>query len=96
VWVLANLEETKMKNVKLGDRVEIHVDTYPGRTFHGKVYVVKGAAASQFSLIPQDNATGNYTKVAQRIPLKISIENATDSTYLFPGMSAEVKIKVIE
>lgn len=99
VWVVANLEETKMKHVHLGDPVEIRIDAYPGRAFYGKIFVVKGAAASEFSLIPHDNATGNYTKVAQRIPLKISIENQkwtgeANSPYLFPGMSAEVKIKV--
>ncbi|MBS0649000.1 MAG: HlyD family secretion protein [Verrucomicrobia bacterium] len=93
VWVLANLEETKMENVKIGDEVEIHVDAYPDKTFQGKIFVIKGAAASEFSLIPQDNATGNYTKVAQRVPLKITVEGA-EGLYLFPGMSAEVKIKV--
>jgi membrane fusion protein (multidrug efflux system) len=97
VWVLANLEETKMENVKIGDEVEIHVDLYPDKKFHGKIFVIKGAAASEFSLIPQDNATGNYTKVAQRIPLKITIEpskRADKGLYLFPGMSAEIKIRV--
>jgi len=93
VWVLANLEETKMENVKIGDPVEIHVDAYPDKTFQGRIFVIKGAAASEFSLIPQDNATGNYTKVAQRVPLKITIEGSP-GLYLFPGMSAEVKIKV--
>jgi membrane fusion protein (multidrug efflux system) len=99
VWVLANLEETKMENVKIGDGVEIHVDAYPDKTFHGKIFVIKGAAASEFSLIPQDNATGNYTKVAQRVPLKITIEGPQGpqedaGLYLFPGMSAEIKITV--
>ena len=94
VWVLANLEETKMENVKIGDEVEIHIDAYPDKKFHGKIFVIKGAAASEFSLIPQDNATGNYTKVAQRVPLKITIE-PSEELYLFPGMSAEIKIKVV-
>lgn len=94
VWVLANLEETKMENIKIGNEVEIHVDAYPDKKFQGKIFVIKGAAASEFSLIPQDNATGNYTKVAQRVPLKITIPQEDDSLYLFPGMSAEVKIKV--
>jgi len=95
-WIVANLEETKMKRVKLGDPVEITLDIYPGKTFFGKVFVIKGSAASEFSLIPQDNATGNYTKVAQRIPLKISIERTPDNQelYFFPGLSAEVKIRV--
>jgi len=94
-WVLANLEETKMERVRLGDPVDIHFDTYPGKTFQGKVFVIKGAAASEFSLLPQDNATGNYTKVAQRVPLKISIDRTAEngSFYFFPGMSAEVRIK---
>ena len=76
VWVLANLEEGKIENVKLGDSVDITIDAYPGWTFQGNVFTIKGAAASQFSLVPQNNATGNYTKVAQRIPIKISIRQA--------------------
>lgn len=94
IWVVANLEETKVKHVQLGSPVDIHIDAYPGKTFHGKVFVIKGAAASEFSLIPQDNATGNYTKVAQRVPLKITIDHEKDAPYLFPGLSAEVKIQV--
>ena len=98
VWVLANLEEGKIENVKLGDPVEISIDAYPGYTFEGNIFTIKGAAASQFSLVPQNNATGNYTKVAQRIPLKISIRRPShypenQPLYLFPGMSAEVRIK---
>ena len=87
----------KIQNVKIGDSVEIHVDAYPGYIFQGKVFVIKGSAASKFSLIPQDNATGNYTKVEQRIPIKITIEKPRDfpthkPCYLLPGMSVEVKI----
>jgi membrane fusion protein, multidrug efflux system len=100
VWIVARVNEKKMRNVRVGDKVKIHIDMYPDITFHGKVFVIKGAAASEFSLIPQDNATGNYTKVAQRIPLKITIEppKEFDNTplYLFPGMSAEVTIDVEE
>jgi membrane fusion protein, multidrug efflux system len=99
VWVTANLSEKKLKNVRVGDPVDIHVDAYPGYTFKGKIFVIKGAAASQFSLIPQNNATGNYTKVAQRIPIKITIDPPEDfphdePIYLFPGMSVEVTIRV--
>ncbi len=96
-WVVANLEETKMSRVRLGDSVEITLDIDPGKTFFGKVFAIKGAAASEFSLLPQDNATGNYTKVAQRVPLKISIERTerTKEFYFFPGLSAEVKVKVV-
>ncbi|MCB1110870.1 MAG: HlyD family secretion protein [Chlamydiia bacterium] len=94
VWVQANLSEKKIQKVKLGAPVEISVDAYPDRKFYGKVFTIKAAAASQFSVIPQNNATGNYTKVAQRIPVKISLDSTTPdaSLYLFPGMNVEVKI----
>lgn len=95
VWILANLQETDVAPVKIGDRVEIAVDAYPGRTFVGKIFAIQGSAASQFSLIPPDNATGNYTKIEQRIPIKISIEkDPQEKLYLFPGMSAEISIRV--
>lgn len=98
VWVQANLSETKIKKVKIGDPVEITVDAYPNKKFYGKVFTIKSAAASQFSVIPQNNATGNYTKVAQRIPIKISLEpsSSDQELYLFPGMNVEVKIRVQE
>lgn len=97
VWVTANLEEGKLQHVRLGDSVLIHLDTYPEYTFQGNIFTIKGAAASQFSLIPQNNATGNFTKVAQRIPIKITITKPSRfpenmPLYLFPGMSAEVTI----
>ena len=97
VWVLARLEEKKIAKVRIGDPVQIYVDAYPGYTFKGKVFVIKAAAASNFSLIPQDNATGNYTKVEQRIPIKITIERPenfpqNEPLYLLPGMNVEVKI----
>jgi len=99
IWVVANLQETDIQRVRLGDTVKIEVDAYPGVTFQGKVYVIRGSAAGQFSLIPPDNATGNYTKVAQRVPLKITIAPpknfpSAEPLYLFPGLSVEVKIYV--
>lgn len=98
VWVLARLEEEKIGHVRLGSKVDITIDAYPGFTFSGEVFAIKGAAASEFALVPQNNATGNYTKVAQRIPIKISVrkpENFPEDKplYLFPGMSVEVWIK---
>ena len=97
IWVLAKLEERKLRHIQLGSKVDISVDAYPGYIFPGEVFVIQGGAASQFSLIPQDNATGNYTKVEQRIPVKISIKKPKDFPqgkvcYLLPGMSCEVKI----
>jgi membrane fusion protein (multidrug efflux system) len=99
VWVTANLEETKLGAIHLGDSVRIWVDAIRGREFAGTVTLVGAAAASQFSLIPPNNASGNFTKVTQRIPVRISIRDvrpdAADERFtLLPGMSAEVKIRV--
>jgi membrane fusion protein (multidrug efflux system) len=102
IWITANFEETKLASIHLDDPVEISVDTYPGSKFTGKVLLIGAAAASQFSLIPPNNASGNFTKVTQRVPVKISIdagnsgnaEQHSDQISLLPGMSAEVKIRV--
>jgi membrane fusion protein (multidrug efflux system) len=95
VWITANLEETKVEHLKPGDRVDIHIDAYPDEKFVGTVYVVRAAAASQFSLIPPDTATGNFTKVVQRIPVKILFDiPESRQLYLYPGMSAEIRVKI--
>ncbi|HBE77450.1 MAG TPA: hypothetical protein DDW65_06650 [Firmicutes bacterium] len=94
VWVTANFEETKLEAIRVGDPVEIAVDAYPGLHFYGKVKEIGVNTASQFSLIPANNASGNFTKVTQRVPLKIGIENAVSAKPLLPGMSVEVKVKV--
>lgn len=96
IWVTANLEETKVERLRSGDPVKIHIDAYPGRTFTGKVFAVRASAASQFSLIPPDNATGNFTKVVQRVPIKICLDvpDTQEPLYLYPGMSVEVHVKV--
>ncbi len=93
IWITANLEETKLGHLHLGDPVEINVDAYPGVKFYGAVYQIGSYTASEFSLIPPDNASGNFTKVTQRVPIKISVEDP--ATYVLrPGMSAEVTIRV--
>jgi membrane fusion protein (multidrug efflux system) len=96
IWVTANLEETKVEFLRPGDPVDIHIDAYPDRHFTGSIYVVRASAASQFSLIPPDNATGNFTKVVQRVPVKILLEvpDSKFPLYLYPGMSAEISVKV--
>ncbi len=96
IWVTANFEEYKVENVRSGDPVKIHVDAYPDMTFTGSVFVVRASAASQFAFIPPNNATGNFTKVVQRVPIKILLEVPKTRTplYLYPGMSVEVDIKV--
>jgi membrane fusion protein (multidrug efflux system) len=96
IWVTANLEEGKVGHLRPGDEVDIHIDAYPDRNFTGSVFVVRASAASQFSLIPPDNATGNFTKVVQRVPVKIllNMPNSKDPLYLYPGMSAEISVKI--
>lgn len=96
IWVTANLEEGKVEHLRPGDPVDIRIDAYPDRRFTGSVYVVRAAAASQFSLIPPDNATGNFTKVVQRVPVKIwlDVPQSKDPLYLYPGMSVEISVKV--
>jgi len=95
VWITANFEETRLSSIVLNSDVEITVDTYPDRAFSGKVFQLGSNTASEFSLIPQNNASGNFTKITQRVPIKISITNPDPSRYpLLPGMSVEVKVRV--
>jgi len=86
-WVQANYRETQLTNVKVGDPTEIRVDEYPGKVFRGQVIEIAPASGSQFALLPPDNATGNYTKVVQRIPVKIAFDDPTTATTLQPGLS---------
>ncbi|HEY7634097.1 MAG TPA: HlyD family secretion protein [Gemmatimonadales bacterium] len=93
VWVTANLKETQLAHVAVGDAVEFTVDAYPGRVFHGKVESLSPATGARFALLPPDNATGNFTKVVQRLPVRIAVDPDTDpATPLRPGMSVEVTI----
>jgi membrane fusion protein, multidrug efflux system len=86
-WVEANYRETQLTNVKVGDPAELRIDEYPGQLFHGKVVEVAPASGSQFALLPPDNATGNFTKVVQRIPVKIAFDDSNIATALRPGLS---------
>jgi membrane fusion protein (multidrug efflux system) len=99
LWVTANIEETSLGALRAGDNVEVSVDAYPDVKFSGKVFQIGSNTASQFSLIPPNNASGNFTKITQRVPVKISIQPATEPTIkesfqLLPGMSVEVKVKL--
>lgn len=99
IWVTANLEETSLEALRSSDKVEINVDSYPDVKFSGKVFQIGSNTASQFSLIPPNNASGNFTKITQRVPVKISIAqtgsaNPRQRVDLLPGMSVEVKVKV--
>jgi membrane fusion protein (multidrug efflux system) len=93
VWVVANLKETTVRNVLPGDPVEITVDSYPGKKYRGHVEGLSPATGAKFSLLPPDNATGNFTKVVQRIPVRVGLDGPNDSVRpLRPGMSVHVTI----
>jgi membrane fusion protein (multidrug efflux system) len=92
-WITAQFEETRLAAVNLGAKVEITVDAYPNIKFSGKVIQIGSNTASQFSLIPPNNASGNFTKVTQRVPVKISLEKKSNKINLLPGMSVEVRVK---
>ncbi|MGA2419256.1 MAG: HlyD family secretion protein [Candidatus Acidiferrum sp.] len=92
-WVQANYRETQLTHVKVGDTAEIRIDEYPGQTFRGKVMEIAPASGSQFTLLPPDNATGNFTKVVQRIPVKISLEDASEAAKLRPGLSVVATVR---
>jgi membrane fusion protein (multidrug efflux system) len=95
-WVTANFKETQLKKIKLGDEVEIELDSYPGLKLTGKVESFGGATGAKFSLLPPDNATGNFIKITQRFPARISIDNfpKEKSNEIFPGLSVFAKVKV--
>jgi membrane fusion protein, multidrug efflux system len=92
-WVQANYRETQLTNVKVGDPAEIRIDEFPGRVVQGKVLEIAPASGSQFALLPPDNATGNFTKVVQRIPVKIALENSEFAESLRPGLSVIATIR---
>jgi membrane fusion protein (multidrug efflux system) len=75
VWVQANYPEDQLRNIREGDPAEIHIDAFPGLVVHGKVGWISPASGSQFALLPPDNATGNFTKVTQRVPIKIILDD---------------------
>jgi membrane fusion protein (multidrug efflux system) len=92
-WVQANYRETQLTNVKVGDPTEIRIDEYPGKVFRGKVLEIAPASGSQFALLPPDNATGNYTKVVQRIPVKIAFDDSSLASTLRPGLSVIATVR---
>ncbi len=95
VWVTANMKETQMRDIRVGQPVEISVDALGGQTLKGKVERISPATGSEFSVIRPDNATGNFTKVAQRVPVRISIDPGQEAAArLAPGMSVTARIDV--
>ena len=93
VWILANYLETQLTNIRKGDVADIKIDAFPGVVLHGKVVEIAPASGSQSALLPPDNATGNFTKVVQRIPVKIALDPGHPlQGRLRPGLSTEVTI----
>src|SRR5262249_17956168 len=88
VWVQANYKETQVRHIHPGDAAEVRVDALPGVVFKGRVDQVAPASGSQFALLPPDNATGNFTKIVQRIPVKIVLDaGQAGAARLRPGLS---------
>jgi membrane fusion protein (multidrug efflux system) len=94
IWVTANFKETQLRHMKPGQRVVFSVDAF-GREYHGRVTGIGGASGSRFSLLPPENATGNYVKVVQRIPVRIDLDSGENKDHLLrPGMSVEPKVYI--
>jgi membrane fusion protein (multidrug efflux system) len=92
LWVVAFMKETDLTYVRPGNHVDIKVDTYPGHTWSGTVQSISPASASQFSILPAQNASGNWVKVVQRIPVRIGVNQASSGSVLRSGMSVTVNI----
>ena len=93
VWVTANYKETQLTDMRVGQGVDISVDAYPGRSFRGHVDSVQAGSGAAFSLLPPENATGNFVKVVQRVPVKIVFDEPVD-LLLGPGMSVVPRVRV--
>jgi membrane fusion protein (multidrug efflux system) len=97
VWVVANFKETQLERMRPGQTAEIQVDSFPHHTFTGKIDSVSPGSGSTFALLPSDNATGNFTKIVQRVPVKIIFDNQSIKGYenvIVPGMSVVVTVSV--
>jgi membrane fusion protein (multidrug efflux system) len=92
VWVEANVRETEMANIRLGQKVTVTVDAYPGLVVHGRVQRVGNAATNQFALLPSPNPSGNFTKITQRVPVRVALDSLPRE--LQPGIMVEVSIDV--
>ena len=94
MWVVANFKETQLERMHTGAAVEVTIDAVPGTTFHGEVESVSPASGAQFALLPPDNATGNFTRVVQRVPVRIALmDDPARLGDVRPGMSATVRVR---
>ena len=97
VWVMANYRETQMNGIAVGKSVDFTADAIPGVVFHGKVQALSAAAGNAYSMIPVDNATGNFVKVEQRVPVRITLTKDNDAkqvTLLRAGINVETKVRI--
>ncbi|MGZ8171736.1 MULTISPECIES: HlyD family secretion protein [Methylobacter] len=94
IWVEANFKETQLQHMRLGQLVTVKVDAYPDLELTGKVDSFSPASGSEFSILPEENATGNFTKIVRRVPVKIVFDSPENIELLRPGLSAEAKVKV--
>jgi membrane fusion protein (multidrug efflux system) len=94
VWVAANFKETQLDAMRAGQPVTVRIDAYPERTIHGHVASVQSGSGTAFSLLPAENATGNFVKVVQRVPVKIVLDNPPTDVALGPGMSVVPTVQV--
>jgi len=95
VWITANFKETQLDRMRVGQLAEIGIDAYPDKVFHGHVDSFEAGSGSAFDLLPPENATGNYVKVVQRVPVKIVFDTPPDPQFpLGPGMSVVPSVKV--
>jgi membrane fusion protein (multidrug efflux system) len=96
IWVSVYLEETKLKDIYLGQKCEYSIDAFPSTLFYGKVFLISNSTSSRFSIIPPSNASGNFTKITQRVQLKVSIDSASvgkvNNYEILPGMSVVIKL----
>lgn len=97
LWVVANFKETQLNHIRVGEKVTIKLDAYPGMKLSGTVESIGGATGARFSLLPPDNATGNFVKVTQRMPVRIRLNPINDKEHvLAPGLSAFVDVEISE
>ncbi|KKO89505.1 MULTISPECIES: HlyD family secretion protein [Sphingobacterium] len=91
-WVTANFKETQLRYLHLGNRVEVVADAYPDQKFYGKIISISPATGSAFSLLPPDNATGNFVKIVQRVPVRIELDKQRGAQQLLSGMNVNVSV----
>jgi membrane fusion protein (multidrug efflux system) len=94
IWVTANFKENQLDAMRPGQAVTLRIDAYPERTLHGHVASIQPGSGTAFSLLPAENATGNYVKIVQRVPVKILLDNPPTDVALGPGMSVVPSVRV--